>query len=360
MKISLRERTTRKGTRTLYLDYYENGRRRLEYLRLYLTGEPKHDKRILELAEQIRSKRITEHAQGQYGFISPTRQREDFLNYCREIAKTGKALNTRLIWKRAINHLEAFNGGPVTFDRLTESYLRAFRDYLLKSLKPNSAAAYLARIQTALHQAVRDKILMQNPGSGISIKRQETKREFLTLSELRQLEQTECGNQAVKDSFLFSAFCGLRYSDVRALTWDKVHKAGPHYSIEFIQAKTGTPELLPLSRQAGKILGAQRGREYSPNVRSEINPNAVFKLPAQQTVDKVIRSWVKRAGIIKRVSFHTARHTFATMGLTHGVDVYTMSKLLGHRDLSSTQIYAKIVDEKKQKAVEMIPSLKSK
>jgi len=224
-------------------------------------------------------------------------------------------------------------------------------------LKQNSAGVYLARIKTAIHQAVRDRILTRNPADGISIKKQTTKREYLTLEELGLLQRTECGNQAVKAGFLFSAFSGLRYSDVKALTWDKVRKAGPHYSVEFIQQKTAEPEWLPLSRQAGKILGTQRGAEYSLKQTAEIDPNAVFKLPAQQTIDKAVKRWAKRAGIKKRVSFHTARHSFATIGLKHGIDIYTMSKLLGHRDLSTTEIYAKIVDEKKREAVELMPQL---
>lgn len=358
MKISLRERRTAAGTRTLYLDYYERGNRRLEYLRLYLTGNPKEDRKVREIAEQIRSKRVHEDAQGKHGFLIATRQKEDFLAYCGRIAETMRSPNSRMVWKNAMAHLETFAGGPVPFESLSREYLERFRDYLLDRLKPNSAAVYLARIKTALLKAVNtDGILLQNPAHDVKIKKQDTQRAFLTLDELRRLERTPCGNRAVKDAFLFSAFSGLRYSDIRALTWDKVRKAGPHYSIEFVQVKTQEAELLPLSRQAGKILGAQKGTDYSGHITGEIVRNAVFKLPAQQTIDKTVKRWGKRAGISKRISFHTARHTFATLGLTHGVDIYTMSKLLGHRDLSSTQIYAKIVDEKKKKAVELIPTL---
>jgi integrase len=341
----------------LYLDFYDHGRRRLEYLKLYLSGNPKRDKRTRDLAEDILAKRRLEYVQGEWGFPSPTRQKDDFLAYCGKIGQTKRALNSRLVWRSAIKQLESFSRGALPFDRLTAEYVRSFRDHLVSKLKQNSAGVYLARIQTALHQAVRDKILTRNPGDGIGIKKQETRREFLTLKELKELERTECGNRAVKDAFMFSAFCGLRYSDVRALTWEKVHKAGPHYSIDFITVKTGTPERLPLCRQAGLILGSQKGREYSPNVTGEANPEAVFKLPAQQSIDKAIKRWVKRAGIQKRVSFHTARHSFATMGISYGMDIYTMSKLLGHKDLSTTQIYAKIIDKKKEEAVDLIPSL---
>jgi len=319
----------------------------------------RQDKRTLEVANDILAKRRLEFVQENHGFPSATRQERDFLDYCRQIAGTKRSPNTQLVWRHAIDQLEAFDGGgPVTFDRLTEEYLRGFRDHLTANLKQNSAGVYLARIKTAIHQAVRDRILTRNPADGITIKKQTTQREYLTLEELGLLHRTECGNQAVKDSFLFSAFSGLRHSDVKGLTWDKVRKAGPHYSVEFIQQKTAEPEWLPFSRQAGKILGAQKGAEYSLKQTAEINPNAVFKLPAQQTIDKAVKRWAKRAGIKKRVSFHTARHSFATIGLKHGIDIYTMSKLLGHRDLNTTEIYAKIVDQKKRAAVDLITELK--
>lgn len=130
--------------------------------------------------------------------------------------------------------------------------------------------------------------------------------------------------------------------------------------MEFIQVKTGEVETLPVSEQAAAILRSQSNAEVSPRIISEVPAEAVFKLGAQQSIDKAIRQWVKRAGVEKRISFHCARHTFATLGLTCGVDLYTMSKLLGHRDIASTQIYAKIIDKKKLEAVAMLPTLQSR
>jgi len=81
----------------------------------------------------------------------------------------------------------------------------------------------------------------------------------------------------------------------------------------------------------------------------------VFNVPSHSQLCKVLKQWCKDAGIDKRVSFHTARHTFATLALTQGVDLYTVSKLLGHKTIQATQIYAKIVDEKKKAAMEALP-----
>jgi integrase len=358
MQIKVRYKFLRDGKRrTVYLDYYESGRRRLEYLGLYLTGTRAQDKETLRLAENIAAKRRLEFANDQHGFVMATKQEADCVAYCRKLGESKRVLNTRLVWKNAINQLEAFSGGPVQFSTVNHSFLEAFKLYLLKDLNPNSAGVYLARIKTACRQAVKDGILPRNPAADISIKKRETRREYLTLEELQSLVQTPCSNEETKQAFLFSAFSGLRYSDVKALTWRKVRAVNGSYLLEFTQKKTGDVETLPLSQQAAAILRHQANAEVSPRIIQEVVPDAVFKLGAQQSIDKAIRQWVKRAGIEKRISFHCARHTFATLGLTCGIDLYTMSKLLGHRDIASTQIYAKIIDRKKLEAVAMLPTL---
>ncbi len=152
-------------------------------------------------------------------------------------------------------------------------------------------------------------------------------------------------NQEVKDAFLFSCFTGLRYSDVVNLTWDNISND----KIEFKQRKTGGVEYLPISQTAKDILvNSQNSKNKS---------KFIFDVPTKVGIFKHIKKWVKDAGIKKRVSFHTARHTFATMALTQGVDLYTVSKLLGHKDISTTQVYAKIIDSKKDEAVNKLPIL---
>jgi site-specific recombinase XerD len=80
-------------------------------------------------------------------------------------------------------------------------------------------------------------------------------------------------------------------------------------------------------------------------------------LPRQSTIDKQLKAWAKAAEIKKSVSMHKARHTFATLSLASGIDIYTTSKLLGHKNLATTQIYAQVIDEKKKRAVDMLPKI---
>lgn len=360
MKVALRSRTTKAGKTTLYLDLYDHGRRWLEYLDLYLVGDSKKDKETMRIAEAIQAKRKLESVAEEHDIQDASRLNADFVDYCRKIGDAKPSPNTRLVWKNAIEHLTAFGGNVIPFRQINEAFLSRFKDYLLQHVNANSAGVYLARVKTGCRQAVNEHILTRYPGGAVTIRKQDTRREYLTLDELRRLQRTPCSNEAVKWGFLFAAFSGLRYSDVKALTQDKVKTEGKLTVLQFTEIKTGAVETLPLSDEAAAILRQHRNEKASAKVRIDIPGDAVFKLPAQQTCDKAVRKWVKAAGISKKISFHCSRHTFATLGLKHGVDLYTMSKLLGHRRIETTQIYAKVVDESKQEAVKMLPRLNGK
>ena len=113
-----------------------------------------------------------------------------------------------------------------------------------------------------------------------------------------------------------------------------------------VMQKTAAPIYLPLSRQAVRWLPE----------RKEAGEEAVIfaGLPAEPNINKVLAKWVSKAGILKKITYHTSRHTFATMMLTLGADLYTVSKLLGHANVKTTQIYAKIVDSKKTEADNLV------
>ena len=167
MQIKVRHKRLRDGRReTVYLDYYDHGRRWVEYLGLYLTGRKAHvetDKETLRLAENIAAKRRLELASEQHGFTMQAKQKADFIEYCRKLGETKRSPNTRVVWANAIEHLQTFTGGPIQFARVNHSLLGAFKEYLLGKVKQNSALVYLARIKTACRQAVRDGILSRNP-----------------------------------------------------------------------------------------------------------------------------------------------------------------------------------------------------
>ena len=157
---------------------------------------------------------------------------------------------------------------------------------------------------------------------------------------------------------MFACFAGLRLSDVERLQWDQINLINGDPFIQFKQRKTSQYENLPLSDQAIKIL--QEVKKLHP-VYSPEGSEKVFILPSRQRIQQVLYSWGIRARLPFRLTFHISRHTFATMSLSAGVDLYlyTVGKLLGHREIRTTQVYARVIDESKLKAAKSLPVLTS-
>ena len=255
-----------------------------------------------------------------------------------------------LSWLCVYDYLKKFGGETLLFANLTESWCEDFKEFLLTTksrksseanLAQNTAVTYYSIFKAALKKAFVDGFLTTDLSAKTKgIKLLETRREFLTIEELNKLAETPCNNPTLKKAALFSALTGLRLSDVQKLTWKELVFDGSLYKINFTQKKTKGVEYMPISEQAFGICG-ERGE-----------PNALVfeKLPDSAWISSPLKHWVESAGIDKKITFHCFRHTFATLQLTNGTDIYTVSKMLGHKDLKVTQIYAKIVDETKQKA----------
>ena len=217
-----------------------------------------------------------------------------------------------------------------------------------KPLARNSKLSYFNKLRACLNQAFEEGLLRFNPMRGIeNFKAEEGTRMYLTIDEVRKLAETECDYPQIKAAFLFSCLTGLRRSDVLRLTWGDVHKQGEFTRIIFKQKKTSGQEYLDISPEAAELMG-KRGKP---------NEHIFTDIHSPSCTNTTIKLWVARAGINKTITFHCARHTFATLMLDIGTDIYTVSKLLGHRELSTTQIYAKVLDKNKQAAVAAIPSI---
>ena len=170
----------------------------------------------------------------------------------------------------------------------------------------------------------------------------------MTIDEIKKLIATPMENENIKDAYLFSCFCGLRFSDIKGLKWENIFCDSGQYRLQVVMQKTKAPIYLPLSSEALKWLPVRNGKGADEKV---------FSLPSNNMVNLLIKPWAKAAGITKHFTFHTARHSFATMMLTLGADLYTTSKLLGHVDVRMTQVYAKIVNKKKDEAVNLVNGL---
>lgn len=373
-KVTLRKKKISKGRQSLYLDFYpaiphpETGEpTRREFLGLYIFEKPKtpiekqHNTETLQIGESIRQKRenflnkpeiYSEYEKEQ--LRKKELGEQCFIEYFRKLANKRKASNHDN-WVSALNYIEAFTNGKLKFADLNEKFCNDFKEYLLttksnksskKTLAQNSAVSYFNKLKAALKQAYKDGILQTDLNAKIEpIKQVETQRNFLTIEELNKLVKTPCNNDLLKRAALFSALTGLRFSDIQKMVWGEIeYIEGQGYFLNFSQKKTKGFEVLPISEQAFKLLGERK--EPTAKVFEGLKYSAYH--------NKHLFQWIGAAGITKNITFHCFRHTFATLQLSHGTDIYTVSKMLGHRELKTTQIYAKIIDDTKRKAADKI------
>ncbi|UTF92257.1 site-specific integrase [Elizabethkingia anophelis] len=375
MKITLKRKNLKDGQISLYIEYYKgstidiNGKRihlrEFEYLKLYLNAEPKNakekkeNKETLELAENILAIRKTNYIQGKFDIKSTTKSKRTFLNYFAEITEEKQkqdSSNNYGNWFSTFQHLKKIISPNMTFEEVDETFIKKVRNYIdynarSKSnlpLSQNSKYSYFNKFKAALRSAFDDGYLSINYATKIkSFDQAESQREYLTFEELQSLSKSPCKYEILKRAFIFSCLTGIRWSDINAMTWSEVRDEGENSRINFRQEKTDGVEYLYISKQARDLLSERQ----SPEER-------VFKgLKYSMTYNTEIVRWCNRAGIFKHITFHSARHTNAVLLLEGGADIYTVSKRLGHREIRTTAIYAKIVDKKMKEAAEMIPEL---
>lgn len=359
--IRLRQRKIKGGNISLYLDIYVGGQRSYEYLKLYLIPEKtREDKQTnadtLALANAIKSKRIVELQNDAHGFAKRSRHDVRLLEYIK-ICIADKRCNTNN-FSTLINHISQFEKNQnITIGQIDRKWGERFIKYLTNvasnfckredSLSINTCIQYAKKVSLVLNLAVKDGIIEKNPLAGMEYpKAKQSTRMYLTIEEVRQLSQTYIYNEEIKRMFLFACLTGLRMCDVKNLRGEDVTEQGEYTRIIFRQQKTKEQEYLDISPQAVEMLGDFK-RDSTP----------IFQDYSNTYINYALAKWVARAGIKKHITYHCARHTFATMMLDLGTDLYTVSKLLGHTDISTTQIYTKVIDKNKQKAVMSIPDL---
>lgn len=405
IKVKLRQKPISGNRQALYLDFYppiidpETGEQtRRQFLSLYLfdeiehieeryndsNGKPQkrivpvldkkdqpkkvklnpidkqHNKETLQIAEQIRQKKDNEvnkpeiytgHEKEQLRVKE--RGERSFVEYFKQLADKRKTSNHDN-WISAYNYLLAFTGGKLKFTDVTETFCNEFREYLLsspsikskaKSLSQNSAVSYFNKVKAALKQAHKDGHISNDLNAKIdTIKTTETKIEFLTMEELQTLAKTDCPNPLLKNAALFSAMTGMAFKEIQNLVWGEVAYSEEmgHY-IPHTRQKTGGNNYLPISEQAFGLLG-ERGKP-TDKVFDGLNDRDRYYW---------FQLWVAKAGITKDINFHGLRHTFATLQLSKGTDIYTVSKMLGHTNIKTTQIYAKVINQTKRNAADKI------
>lgn len=368
--VRIRFKELKNGNKSIYLDIYRDGKRTYEFLKLYIVPELDPASRALNehnlaLANKVKADRIiqlTNNEKGVTNSMLHSRMRLlDLIDlYKKWIDENGKSMGPSAFsgLKKALTQ---FHGDGITLKQADKDYCIAFTNFLRNEYKSctkrplaiNSIASLTASLSATFNWAVRNDYLRENPFDRISsndrVYHVESQRHYLEIDELKRLIATDCPTrQSVKQAFLFSCYCGLRTSDIRALRWGQIHKDGEQWRVSVVMKKTDTPIYLPLSSQAMKWL-PERGVAG--------DDDKVFSLPTTSRVSIILGNWAKAAGVKKEITFHVSRHTFATLMLTLDVDLYTTSKLLGHKNIATTQIYAKIIDQKKDDAVNRVDEI---
>jgi integrase len=370
MTIKIRQRKPKDGQIRLFLDIYNPNakkKRTNKTLDLFLYENPtptqkKSNKDTLDAAEKIRSKYTLDLAYDNNGLSElSTKDKSsiDFIDYFLELTEIRyESKNNYGNWDSVHKHLQKFCPNGIPINQVDAKWLADFKHFLQftakkKSNEPlsqSSLHSYFNKVKACLNQAQRDELIIKNPAHSIKgFKEGEVQREYLTFEELQKIAKKDCEIPQLKTAFLFSCLTGIRWSDINNLTWnDLQHSEKDNYwFIRFRQQKTKGAETLPISNQAKELIGEKGDSEE--RIFKGLKYSAWHNLKLQQ--------WVMKAEISKTITFHCARHTFATLQLANGTDIYTLSKLLGHRELKTTQVYAKIIDQKKVEATNAIPYL---
>lgn len=369
------------GTKVIYLEFYLNGVRTYERIPdLSLLPETdekavRKNKATIAKAEKICRQRLKSIQQGTKA------EQEEMLT--REVKELQKKPLTLLEWlddyknlqkQRGVRDVQGIGslkryitlfqnkGDDIQLNAIDKRYCLDFIDYLksgyrkedgtLLSLK--SAFNIFGELRTALNMAVRAGLIESNPVNMLDtsdrIHPKEATREYLTIEEVKRLIAAPCDCPIVKQAFLFACNCGLRKGDVLNLKWKDITADGDTWRVATRMLKTQRLVYIPLPKQALRWLPPR------PNDNAE--EQCVFDGLTVSLIAQHLKPWAKEAGITgKDVTFHVARHTYATMLLTLGADLYTVSKLLGHSSVRHTQRYARIIDSVRDNAVKKIDDL---
>lgn len=348
-KIKIRAKA-KSGGYSIFLDYFNNGIREFEYLdkSLHLTGTPKtlsEDKKKLALIVAIRAERQNEYLKNKTGFSLMAEKDIDFIAYFKKLAEKKQDTVWAACYKMFIDFVKV---DRLDLKKIDYKLCLQFSEFLTAKTgkDTNTALVYLSKLKAVFNLMIKEELISKSPAKSVNIETKDTKREFLSIEEIQLLSATPKPNIETCNAFLFSCFTGLRISDLRALTFEQITNDG---YIEFRQQKTSGVERMKLNDTALSIIKIQSEFKRS---------NKVFKLNVSPSIENHLKKWIKAAGINKYITFHCSRHTFATLAITNNIDLYSISKLLGHRNIKTTQIYATMIDKKKDEAIDKMPNIK--
>ena len=380
MKVEIKERTLKGGNRGLYLEYYEKGFRKRENLHLYLIPDDAPNaksinKRTYLKAMAVRSDRILNPPE--FGKIPEPDDGIDktttWLEWCDEYIRYSASCGNgrsamqhkNSVRKRIGEYLDRIGRTDILLKDVTAEAISGLYDYMRNDyrnpgqikvregrLAEYSLLHFGQTVNAIFNKALREGRIGYNPLRGLNnlerFHAPDKHREYLTSEELMRFLSVEPATETerqVQIAFGFSCMTGLRLGDVRQLRWGDIKPMGEGWAVSIVQQKTGSPVTVPLNELALSLLPPRPGND----------DENVFRLPGKSgKVTKYVRNIRDKAGITgKELTFHCSRHTAATLAISAGAELYSVSKILGHRNLVSTQVYAKVNLEKKIETVNL-------
>ncbi len=352
-KVNLREKKRANNMIGYYLDYSINGKRIQQTLKdLKTYSNPKtisqrnFNKKIEQVISKIvfdKEKELLDKQYGNYIDYNPNAVFVDFMNeLASERTNSKSSFST---WKCVIKHINEFHTKASFENILNQNWQERFKQHLFSKVKQNSAQCYFSKFKCAVNQAYeRGRIHRVVLVKGIP--NEEVKKEFLTFEEIIRLKDTKCENLTLKRAFLFCCLTGLRFSDVSRITWSDIKFRDGRYYIDFRQLKTNYLQDITIHKDALSLMGERLKNDLKVFDGLNYSSNMSYQL----------QRWMLNAKISKKITFHCSRHTYAYLSLSNGVDIFSVSKMLGHKNIKTTMCYAKFDQTMQNKAVDSLPT----
>lgn len=350
---------TKKGKHgdLLYLDIIQNRKHHWEALGITLSKIPTERKEQLRLAEMCRAQKELQLVQRVWGFPDTIGGKILLGAYFEKVMKS-KSPSTKKCYNTTRDYVLKY--GDIKISQCDLQWLEGFKAFLEKEgLSSCTVKNRFVLLKGVLNCAVKEGLIIKNPCMGLKpFKVIKKEKEPLTLEEIASLKSfVSVGTDIAKENkraFIFACYTGLRVSDLMTLTYSDIeHRAvnsGNAFPvwIKKIQVKTKNPVEIPLLEEARELL------DFSV---LHMPKDLVFPLCRNSGDVKVVFSeWAKKAGISKHISWHIARHSFATLASELGLEPMAIQRMLGHTSLNTTAIYAKTTDKAKSKGMEIFSS----
>ena len=341
-----------------------------ESLNLFLVANPKtpfdrnQNRETLQLAKKIRFEKEQELLEKREGFRLKKDRQIDFLQYFQTYIDNYTKKDVRML-RIALQRFKDFlNDTPeytrfakgIKPEQMDKDMMIAFTEYLQSRSIGEGAKSIYQRFKKVIKYAIDHDDMTKNPCNGVSIKIDDQiwRKDVLSLDEERKLISTHYNgeNPNIRRAFILCLYCGLRFCDVKDLTFANVDYSNK--LLKFEQNKTkghsaNSGVVIPLNNGLLSLIGEPTDEQSKDSL--------IFPLPSYEMCSKAVKRWVKRAGIEKHISWHCARHSFAVNILNEGANIKTVASLLGHSGLKHTEKYTRAVDELKQKAINSLPEL---